>query len=107
MPQINFFSYIPQIVPQIILKFCMGDFNEDLSKIPTFSHINPWSGVHNAINVFLHASYKLLATGWTTKGSEFESRSGQEISLLHVVQNASRAHPASYPVGTGGSFPGV
>jgi hypothetical protein len=45
--------------------------------------------------------------GWTTEGSEFESRWGQEFSLLHVVQTGSGAHPASYPMGTGGSFPGV
>jgi hypothetical protein len=28
------------------------------------------------------------------------------FSLLHVLQNDSGAHPASYPMGTGGSFPG-
>jgi hypothetical protein len=28
------------------------------------------------------------------------------FSLLHRVQNGSWAHPASYPMGTGGSFPG-
>jgi hypothetical protein len=28
------------------------------------------------------------------------------FSLLHRVQNGSGAHIASYPVGTGGSFPG-
>jgi hypothetical protein len=28
------------------------------------------------------------------------------LSLLHVVQTGSGAHPASYPLGTGGSFPG-
>jgi hypothetical protein len=31
----------------------------------------------------------------------------QDFSLLHVVQTDSRTHPASYPMGTGGSFPGV
>jgi hypothetical protein len=44
--------------------------------------------------------------GWTTEGSEFESRQGQEFSLLHVVQTGSAAHPALYPMGTRGSFPG-
>jgi hypothetical protein len=44
--------------------------------------------------------------GWTTEGSEFESRAGQEFSLLHVVQTGSEALPASNPMGTGGSFPG-
>jgi hypothetical protein len=29
---------------------------------------------------------------------------GQEFSFLHVVQAGSGAHPASYPMGTGGSF---
>jgi hypothetical protein len=51
-------------------------------------------------------SVQRLAKGWTTKGSGFESRWGQEFSLLHVVQTGSGAHPASYPTGTGGSFPG-
>jgi hypothetical protein len=30
---------------------------------------------------------------------------GEEFSLLHVVQTGSGAHPACYPMGTGGSFP--
>jgi hypothetical protein len=47
-----------------------------------------------------------LATGWTTERSEFESRQSQEFSLLHVVWTGSGAHPASYPLSTGSSFPG-
>jgi hypothetical protein len=46
------------------------------------------------------------ATDWTTEGSEFEPRWGQEFSLLHVVETGTGVHPASYPVGTGNSFPG-
>jgi hypothetical protein len=42
--------------------------------------------------------------GIGTEGSEFEFRWGQEFSLLHVVQTGSGAHPASYPMGTGGSL---
>jgi hypothetical protein len=30
----------------------------------------------------------------------------QDFSLLHSVQTGSGAHPASYQMGTGGSFPG-
>jgi hypothetical protein len=30
----------------------------------------------------------------------------KDVSLLHSVQADSGAHPASYPMGTGGSFPG-
>jgi hypothetical protein len=37
---------------------------------------------------------------------DFESRKGQEFSLLHVVLTGSGAHPASYPISTGDSFPG-
>jgi hypothetical protein len=49
-----------------------------------------------------------IATGYllTTEGSEFESRWGQEFSHLQVIQTGSGVHPTSYPMGTGGSFPG-
>jgi hypothetical protein len=49
-----------------------------------------------------------IATGYwlTTEGSDFESRWGQEFSLLYVVQTGSESHQSSYPVGTGGPFPG-
>jgi hypothetical protein len=47
-------------------------------------------------------SVQRLATGWTTKGSELESRWRQEFSLFHVVHTGSGVHPASYPMGTGG-----
>jgi hypothetical protein len=29
------------------------------------------------------------------------------MTLLHIVQTGSGAHPASFPMSTGGSFPGV
>jgi hypothetical protein len=45
-------------------------------------------------------------SNWTAKGSGSESWWGQEFSLLHVVQNSPVAHAASYPMGSGGSFPG-
>jgi hypothetical protein len=45
--------------------------------------------------------------GLDDRGSEFESRYGQESSLLHVVQTGSGVHPTFYPMDTGGSFPGV
>jgi hypothetical protein len=31
----------------------------------------------------------------------------QDFSLLHYVQTDSGAHPPSYPMGSGGNFPGV
>jgi hypothetical protein len=48
-----------------------------------------------------------IATGYrTTEQSEFKSRYGQKFSLLQVVHTGSGIHPISYPMGTGGSFPG-
>jgi hypothetical protein len=44
-----------------------------------------------------------IATGWTAEELRFDSRQGQEI-FLFSVQTDSGAHPASCPVGTGGSF---
>jgi hypothetical protein len=45
-----------------------------------------------------------IATGWTT-GVRFPA-GARDFSLLHRVQTGSGAHPASYTIGTGGSFPG-
>jgi hypothetical protein len=45
-----------------------------------------------------------LTTGWTIG---FRSPTGREdFSSSSCVQNGSGAHPASYPMGSGGSFPG-
>jgi hypothetical protein len=46
-----------------------------------------------------------LSTSRKTEESELESRYGQEFYRLHVVETGSEAHPAYYPIGTGGSFP--
>jgi hypothetical protein len=35
----------------------------------------------------------------------FDSWQGKEIFLLLSAQTSSGAHPASHPMGTGGSFP--
>jgi hypothetical protein len=45
--------------------------------------------------------------GLNDRGSEFESRKGQEFPLLHVVQTGSGAHPASYTMGNGALCPGL
>jgi hypothetical protein len=41
-----------------------------------------------------------IGYGWITE------ESGQEFSLLHIVQTGSGDNPPSYPVGTEGSFHG-
>jgi hypothetical protein len=42
---------------------------------------------------------------WGTTRVRFPAGAGN-FSLNHRVQNGSRAHPAPYPMGTRGSFPG-
>jgi hypothetical protein len=42
------------------------------------------------------------ALGWT---AQVQFSAVQDFSLLHSVQTNSGAHPASYPMGTRGSFP--
>jgi hypothetical protein len=56
-----------------------------------------WAGVAQSV--------EQLPTEWTTEGSQFEYRR-IEFSLLQIVQTVSGAHPASYLMGIGGSFPG-
>jgi hypothetical protein len=43
-----------------------------------------------------------LATSWAPEGSELDSRQGQDLSPLHVIQTGSGAHPAFHPMGIGG-----
>jgi hypothetical protein len=47
-----------------------------------------------------------LGYGLDDRGSRVRFPGG-DFSLHHRVQNGSGAHPASYPMGTRGSFPGV
>jgi hypothetical protein len=44
--------------------------------------------------------------GLDDEGVKSSYLSSQEFSLLHVVQTGSGAHPASHPMGMGGSFSG-
>jgi hypothetical protein len=47
-----------------------------------------------------------LGYGLDDRGSRFRFPAGTgNFSLHHRVQNGSGAHPASYPMGTRGSFP--
>jgi hypothetical protein len=49
-----------------------------------------------------------MATGYGLdgRGAGVGVPVGVRFSSLHVVQTGSEAHPASYSMGTGGSFPG-
>jgi hypothetical protein len=59
--------------------------------------------------VMIRGSSVGIVTGYglDDRGSGIRLLAGAgNFSLLHRVQTRSRAHPASYPMGTGGSFPG-
>jgi hypothetical protein len=45
--------------------------------------------------------------GMVDRGVEVRVPMGNEFALLHVVRTGSGVHPTSYPMGTGGSFPGI
>jgi hypothetical protein len=46
------------------------------------------------------------ATGYGLDGRVRFPAGVTDFSLLHSVQTGSEAHPASYTIDTGGSFPG-
>jgi hypothetical protein len=59
----------------------------------------------------VHLSIKVLIAdgpyGLDDRGSRVRFPAGAgNFSLHHRIQNGSGAHPASYPMGTRGSFPG-
>jgi hypothetical protein len=44
--------------------------------------------------------------GWTIGRSRFDPRRAEDFSSSPCAQTGSGAHPSSYPMVTGGSFPG-
>jgi hypothetical protein len=46
-----------------------------------------------------------IGAGYGLDGRSSICRRSKRFSLLDVIQTGSGTHPASYPVGTGGSFP--
>jgi hypothetical protein len=72
--------------------------------------LNATTKIHLQAAVWSRHSWVGIALGYglDDRGSRvrFPARAGN-FSLHHRVQNGSEAHPASYPVGTGSSFPGV
>jgi hypothetical protein len=59
---------------------------------------------HNYSVVFCSGCLQNFVLAWGSK-VRFPARAGN-ISLHNRVQNGSRAHPASYTVGSGVPFPG-
>jgi hypothetical protein len=67
--------------------FFEGDLKEKLKNLSCYSRYSDW----------------LRAGHWRGR----RSSPGGVKNCLHVVQTGSGTHPASFPMGTGGSFPGV
>jgi hypothetical protein len=63
-----------------------------------------WKKIRKIASSYPSAVGTAAGYGWTTEGSEFESK-GKKSSHLHIVQTGSGVNPASYTMGTGASFP--
>jgi hypothetical protein len=50
--------------------------------------------------------YTYIYIGWMAEESGFDSRQGQDFSLLHIIQTGFGAHPTSYTMGIGSCFSG-
>jgi hypothetical protein len=72
-------------------------------------YYNEFCNLYSTNIIESHGSSVGIALGYglEDRGSKvpFPARTGN-FSLHHHVQNGSGAHPASYPIGSRGSFPG-
>jgi hypothetical protein len=70
-----------------------------------FNNLNLWLTFYDKSR---DSSFDIaLGYGLDDRGSRVRFPAGAgNFSLHHRLQNGSGAHPASYPMGTGGSFPG-
>jgi hypothetical protein len=77
-----------------------------ICSLHTFAFSTPGGEVHTYLYravlpyCYLHSGAGIA----TAKGSDFESQYRQDFSPLHVFQTGSGAHPASYPMDTGGAL---
>jgi hypothetical protein len=80
---------------------------EDFCGFPLPRHTNVGT-VPSNMNSSRHSSVGIaLGYGLDDRGSMVRFPAGAgNFSLHHPVQNGSGAHPASYPMGTRGRFPG-
>jgi hypothetical protein len=93
-------SILPQFRP--LKRDVINIIELDINSVP---NINPLPSNECFMDTSLGDS-RISELGITTGyGLEFESRWGQEFSLLYVVQTGSGAHPAPYTIGTESYLP--
>jgi hypothetical protein len=63
--------------------------------------------IHAEISSILRGQLSRYSDGLRAGRPGFDSRQGHVYPLLRSVQPDSGAHPASYPVGAGDSFPRI
>jgi hypothetical protein len=71
----------------------------------TVRQIGPAFTAHCSLTMLLYDAVNRYSDGIRAVRPGFDSQQGNN-SLLHSAQTDPGAHPASYPLGTGASFPG-
>jgi hypothetical protein len=106
-------AHLWQFVNHIRNVFCKGEASPPRSKrghmILTACALFHTGRICTLISVISCDSSVGIALGYglDDRGSRFRFPAGAgNFSLHHCVRNGSVAHPASYPMGTRGSFPG-
>jgi hypothetical protein len=99
---------IPPLPQYPFRAWCIVKKAEEQPYIYLYIHLS----IYNNISLYYksHDSSFSIALGYglDDRGSRVRFPVGDgNFSLHHHVQNGSRAHPASYPMDTRGSFPGV
>jgi hypothetical protein len=110
-------------MPAMYWMCCRSDLTEATQQIISFLNFmkvyESWPLVANntecLVLIFPHSQFlpsdpgtdSNYTMGWTTAKLGFDSQRWQKTYFLNTVQTGSEAHPASYPMGTGGCFPGV
>jgi hypothetical protein len=111
VPRSKMLGAIPPLPQYIFMAWCLVKHREKFTFTFTFTFTFIFFPCFN----FLFCTEKsrdssvgrALGYGLDDRGSRVRFLAGAgNFSLHHRVQNGSGAHPASYPMGTRGSFPG-
>jgi hypothetical protein len=101
-------TYFPKMHPPILFSaFQVAAFQKvSPRKLNVFPPLSP-----SRVIPLYFISQVGIATGWLRagrpRGGTLSPGGGKVFPLLHVTQTGSPSHSASFPVSTGGSFPGA